>query len=171
MVLQKFQELGSARQVHLAFRREGVLMPALGNNSTSPRITWRSPSYSHILAVVSNPMYAGAYAFGKTEVRTIVIDGQARKSDGHQKPMEQWTVLIKDHHPGYITWEQFERNQLILSENTYMESRMGRKSGRGGSSLLAGLLRCGRCGRMVSTTGGHDGKTPSFRCRTQINYG
>jgi excisionase family DNA binding protein len=172
MVLQKFQELGSARQVHLAFRREGVLMPALGNNSTSPRITWRSPSYSHILAVVSNPMYAGAYAFGKTEVRTIVIDGQARKSDGHQKPMERWTVLIKDHHPGYITWEQFERNQLILSENTYMESRMGRKSGRGGGSLLAGLLRCGRCGRMMGVHySGHDGKTPSFRCRTQTNYG
>ena len=67
-----------------------------------------------------------------------MVDGQARKSNGHQKPKENWTVLIKDHHPGYITWEQFERNQLVLSENAYMKSRMDRKSGRGGRSLLAG---------------------------------
>jgi excisionase family DNA binding protein len=117
-------------------------------------------------------MYAGAYAFGKTEVRTSVVNGQARKSDGHQKPREKWTVLIKDHHPGYITWEQFERNQVALSENAYMKSRMSRKSGRGGRSLLAGLLRCGQCGRMMTIRySGHDGNTPFFRCRARTYYG
>ena len=139
-ILRKFQELGSARQVHMAFQAEDTLAPLLGTDPTGPRITWRSPTYYNILSVVSNPMYAGAYAFGKTEVRTSVVGGQARKSSGHEKPRESWTVLIEDHHPGYITWEQFERNQSVLSENAYMKSRMSRKSGRGGRSLLAGLL-------------------------------
>jgi excisionase family DNA binding protein len=171
-VLQRFQELGSARQAHMAFQAESMLMPTLGTDSTGPCINWKPPSYYNILSVVSNPMYAGAYAFGKTEVRTSVVDGQARKSDGHQKSRDNWTVLITDHHPGYITWEQFERNQLLLSENAYMKSRMGRKSGRGGRSLLAGLLRCGRCGRMmVIRYSGHDGNTPFFRCRARTYYG
>jgi len=60
-------------------------------------------------------MYAGADAFGKTESRTKVIDGRARKSDGHFKSPEAWMVLIRDHHSGYISWEQFERNQTMLS--------------------------------------------------------
>src|SRR5215475_4167343 len=171
-VLQKFQELGSARQVHMAFQAEGILLPILGGDASGSRITWRAGSYYNILSVVSNPMYAGAYAFGKTEVRTSMVDGQARKSEGHQKPRENWTVLIRDHHPGYITWEQFERNQLVLSENAYMKSRMDRKSGRGGRSLLAGLLRCGRCGRMMTIRySGHDGATPFFRCRARTYYG
>jgi excisionase family DNA binding protein len=171
-ILRKFQELGSARQVHMTFQAGGSLAPALGTDPAGSRINWRSPSYYNILSVVSNPMYAGAYAFGKTEVRTRVVGGQARKSDGHEKPRENWTVLIKDHHPGYITWEQFERNQSVLSENAYMKSRMGRKSGRGGRSLLAGLLRCGRCGRMMGIRySGHDGNTPFFRCRARTYYG
>ena len=102
------------------------------------------------MAIVKNPMYAGAYAFGKTEVHTNVIGGRARKTEGHDKPRDRWTVLIQNHHLGYISWEQFEQNQLVLSENAYMKPRMGRKSGRGGRSLLTGLLRCRRCGRMLN---------------------
>ena len=81
-------------------------------------------------------------------------------------------VLIREHHPGYISWEQFERNQALLSENAFMKSQMGRKSGRGGRSLLAGLLRCGRCGRMLNVTyTGPGGKTPHFDCRGMVNHG
>lgn len=118
-------------------------------------------------------MYAGAYAFGKTEARTKVIDGRARKSVGHFKAPESWTVLIHDHHPGYISWEQFERNQSMLNDNAHMKSRMQRKAGRGGRSLLAGLLRCRRCGRMmhVAYSGSH-GEVPRYHCRgAHINHG
>jgi hypothetical protein len=122
------------------------------------------------MAMVKNPIYAGAYAFGKTEVRTNVIEGRARKTERHSKPRDRWTVLIQDHHPGYISWEQFERNQLVLSENAYMKSRMGRKSGRGGRSLLAGLLRCRR-GRMLNVRfSGPGGNLPCFRCRSTLNH-
>jgi len=104
---------------------------------------------STILAILQNPMYAGAYAFGRTEARTKVVAGRPRQTTGHQKPREQWTVLIRDHHPGYIAWEQFESNQRTLVGNAHMKSRMGRQKGRGGMSLLVGLVRCRRCGRML----------------------
>ena len=63
--------------------------------------------------------------------------------------MASWNVLIRDHHPGYISWAEFEKNQLMLSENAHMQKRMARKSARGGRALLTGLVRCARCGRMM----------------------
>ncbi|MGH9353632.1 MAG: recombinase family protein, partial [Terriglobia bacterium] len=171
LVFQKLVELGSVRQVFLGFHREGVLLPVVNiGDPLGARICWKPARYGAILKMVTNPMYAGAYAFGKTGIRTTVVDGRARKTEGHQKLRENWTVLIPDHHPGYIPWEQFERNQLLLSENAYMKSRMGRKSGRGGRSLLAGLLRCGRCGRMLNVSyTGPGGNTPRFVCRAMGN--
>ena len=136
-------------------------------------VVWKLPVYNTIWHMLRNPMYAGAYAFGKTESRTKVIDGRARKSEGHFKSRETWMVLIRDHHPGYISWEQFERNQAMLSDNAHMKSRMEPKAGRGGRSLLAGLLRCRRCGRMlhVAYSGTH-GEVPRYHCRgAQINHG
>lgn len=171
LVLAKFTELGSARQVLLAFRSEGVLLPVKYDDRWGSPIEWKPASYHGIVAILKNPMYAGAYAFGKTEVRTNMIEGRARKTEGHDKPRERWTVLIQNHHPGYISWEQFERNQLVLSENAYMKSRMGRKSGRGGRSLLTGLLRCRRCGRMLNVRfSGPGGNLPCFRCRSTLNH-
>ena len=62
---------------------------------------------------------AGAYAYGKGEKRTEIVDGRARKSYGHRKPLEEWEVLLKDHHEGYIDWAEFERNQKQLAVNAY----------------------------------------------------
>ncbi len=150
-------------------------------------IIWKLPVYNtiwHILrnpgvptersmSVGWNPMYAGAYAFGKTESRTKVVAGRARKTEGHFKPIETWMVLLRDHHAGYISWEQFERNQSMLDQNAHMKSRMNPKAGRGGRSLLVGLLRCRRCGRMLHVTySGTHGDVPRYHCRgAQINHG
>ncbi len=149
LVFQKFEQRGSARQVLLWFREEKVSLPALGYDSKNPQIYWKPPLYHTILAILTNPMYAGAYAFGRTEVRTTVSMGRARRTEGHRKPQDQWTVLIRDHHPGYITWERFETNQKAIAENARMKSCMGRQSGRGGRSLLVGVMRCHRCSRML----------------------
>jgi DNA invertase Pin-like site-specific DNA recombinase len=173
LVFTKMAELGSARQVLLWFRGEKVQLPALVVDAPGHDILWKLPVYNTIWHMLRNPMYAGAYAFGKTEARTKVIDGRARKSEGHFKAPESWTVLIHDHHPGYISWEQFERNQSMLTDNAHMKSRMQRKAGRGGRSLLAGLLRCRRCGRMlhVAYSGSH-GEVPRYHCRgAHINHG
>jgi hypothetical protein len=78
--------------------------------------------------------------------------------------MARWTALIRDHQPGYISWEQFERNQRLLEENTHMKGTMTRKAGRGGQCLLAGLLRCARCGRMLHVMYGRRGYA-RYECR------
>lgn len=79
LVLQKFQELGSGRQVLLWCREQQILMPALGEGQGPHDIVWKPPVYSTILAILENPLYAGAYAFGKTEARTRVVAGRPRR--------------------------------------------------------------------------------------------
>lgn len=172
LVFAKMTELGSVRQVLLWFRREKMCLPAAADRP-GEEVVWKLPVYNTILHLLRNPMYAGAYAFGKTEARTRVVNGRARKTIGHSKPRSSWTVLIRDHHSGYISWEQFERNQEIIATNSNMKSRMLRRSGRGGRSLLAGILRCRRCGRMLRVVySGTRGIVPRYHCNgAQINHG
>ena len=173
LVFAKMGECGSARQVLLWFRAEKVSLPALMYGESGRELIWKLPVYNTIWHILRNPMYAGGYAFGKTEARTRVVEGRARKTIGHSKPVENWTVLIRDHHPGYITWEQYERNQALLADNAHMKSRMEPKAGRGGRSLLAGLLRCRRCGRMLHVAySGTRRQVPRYHCRgAHLNHG
>jgi DNA invertase Pin-like site-specific DNA recombinase len=172
-VFTKMAELGSARQVLLWFRGERVSLPALMYRESGRELVWKLPVYNTVWHMLRNPMYAGAYAFGKTEARTRVVEGRARKTIGHEKSRETWTVLIRDHHPGYISWEQYERNQALLADNAHMKSRMEPKAGRGGRSLLAGLLRCRRCGRMLHVAySGCRSNVPRYHCRgAHLNHG
>lgn len=169
LLFRKFHELGSARQVFLWAIQTAVKLPVLRQSPTGSRIEWREPAYHTVVQVLKHPMYAGAYVFGRTTQRTWVIDGRARKSMGHHKPMEAWNVLIHDHHPGYIAWEQFEANQRMLSENAHMQQRTARKSARGGRALLTGLVRCGRCGRMMRVFYGmRSGHAHRYQCRGDV---
>jgi hypothetical protein len=129
--------------------------------------------YKTIRYMLVNPTYAGAYAFGKTSVRTQVVNGRARRTQGHAKPRDEWMVLIRDHHPGYISWEEYERNQMIVAENAHSKSGFHRKAGRGGRGLLSGLLRCGRCSRMLHVVYvGNHGQVVRYFCRgAHVNHG
>jgi DNA invertase Pin-like site-specific DNA recombinase len=173
LVFTKMTELGSARQVLLWYRQEKMELPAFPRDPGEPTLAWKLPVYHSILGILTNPMYAGAYVFGKTEARTRIVDGRARKTVGHRKPASAWMVLLRDHHPAYISWAQYERHQAILAANTNMKSRMERKAGRGGRALLAGLLRCRRCGRMLHVTYcGIGGRVPRYHCLgAHINHG
>jgi hypothetical protein len=113
--------------------------------------------------VISNLFYSGAYAYGKSGKQTTIVDGRAHKSYKHPKPFEEWKVLIKEHHEGYIDWTEFERNQQLLAANAYGKAG-DVKSGRGGRALLADLLGCARCGRRLSVA--YTGRTPRpvYRC-------
>src|SRR5579863_4348506 len=173
MVFAKMTDFGSARQVLLWFRGEKVSLPAWMWSENGRELIWKVPVYNTIWHMLRNPMYAGGYAFGKTEARTRVVGGRARKTIGHFKPVENWTVLIRDHHTPYIDWEQYERNQALLADNAHMKSRMEPKAGRGGRSLLAGLLRRRRCGRMLHVAySGTRSEVPRYHCRgAHINHG
>jgi DNA invertase Pin-like site-specific DNA recombinase len=149
LVFRRFRELGSARQVLIWARANQIELPVIRQTRMLRGIVWRYPAYHTVLAVLQHPLYAGAYVFGRRTQRTKVIEGRARKSEGHKKPMQAWNVLLRDHHPGYISWSEFEDNQQMLSENAHMQKRTARKGARGGRALLSGLIRCGRCARMM----------------------
>jgi len=161
LVFRKMAELGSMRQVMIWFRQEKVSLPAFPVGQGT--MVWRLPLYINIRSMLTNPVYAGAYAFGKTETRVKIVGGHARRSSGHRKPRQEWKVLIRDHHPGYLSWEEYERNQAMIIENTHMKSGAESRAGRGGRGLLAGLLRCGRCGRMLYVN--YAGSVIRYMCR------
>ena len=104
LVFSKFRELGSARQVLLWMAAEGIHFPYPTDGRTLTSFDWRLIRYRNVIAILKNPFYAGVYAYGKSEKRTEIVDGRARKSYGHRKPMEAWEVFIKEHHEGYIGW-------------------------------------------------------------------
>lgn len=165
LVLRKFRELGSARQVLLWTRDAKVQLPVLRQSRIGHRIQWHAARYHTVLEILRHPIYAGAYVFGRTGQRTQVLDGRARKSNGHSKPMPAWNVLLKEHHPGYISWTDFEENQRMISENAHMQKRMSRKSARGGRALLTGMVRCGRCARMMRVFyGASSGHAHRYQC-------
>ena len=166
LLFEKFQELGSARQVLLWAQDSGLHLPATRRNLSVCKIEWRPAAYHTVLQILRHPIYAGAYVFGRTTQRTRVVDGRARKTTGHSKPMATWNVLLRDHHPGYISWEQYEANQKLISENAHMQRRTDRKSARGGRALLTGLVRCGRCGRTMRVFyGSRSGHAHRYHCR------
>ena len=163
LVFHKFRELGSARQVLLWMASQNIHFPYPSDGWTLTSFEWRPIRYRNIISILKNPFYAGVYAYGKSEKRTAIVDGRARKSYGHRKPMGTWEVFIQDHHEGYISWAEYERNQALLAGNAY--GRVGdTKSGRGGRALLAGLICCARCGRRLSVfyTGRYP--RPVYRC-------
>jgi len=163
LVFQKFRELGSARQVLLWMASQNVHFPYPSNGRTLTSFEWRPIRYRNVISILKNPFYAGVYAYGKSEKRTTIVDGRARKSYGHRKPMGTWAVFIKDHHEGYISWAEYERNQALLAGNAY--GRVGdAKSGRGGRALLAGLICCARCGRRLSVLYTGRYPRPIYRC-------
>jgi len=164
-VFRLFDRLGSARQVLLYIRSEGMLFPRSSDGRTIKEFVWRAPGYRNIITVLQNPFYAGAYVYGKSRVQTEMKEGRMRKRYGRVHDQSNWTVLIRDHHSSYISWEQFELNRERLARNAFGKRSGNAKSGRGGQALLSGLLRCRRCGRMLTVTySGRKTPLPRYHC-------
>ena len=165
-IFRLFERLGSATQVLRHMRCEGLLFPRPVDGKGMAQLVWRAPAYRNVIAILQNPFYAGAYAYGKSKVQTDLVDGSLRKRYGRARPMEEWSVLARDHHEAYVSWETFELNRRRLSQNSFSQRAGGTKSSRGGRALMAGLLRCRRCGRMLQVAyTGHYHK-PRYSCRS-----
>src|SRR5271166_6029612 len=148
LIFARFRELGSARQVLLSLAADQLHFPRPSDGKRMIAFDWTPIRYRNVISVLKNPFYAGAYIYGKSQHRTAIVNGRAQKTYGHERPFEEWEVVLKDHHEGYIDWAEFERNQKQLAANAY--GRIGEvKSGRGGQALLVGLLTCARCGRRL----------------------
>lgn len=171
LVFRRYHALGSVRQLLLWMREEKILVPATASHREGT-IVWKLPVYNTLHSIITNPCYAGAYAYGKTGDRRQMVSGRAHKTSGHAKAREEWAVLIRDHHPGYVSWEQYERNQTMLTNNAHMMKRVQPRAGRGGRGLLGALLRCRRCGRMIQVTYQGKGGGVRYSCRgANLNHG
>ncbi len=173
LVFTKFDEMQSVRQVHLWFRHERVALPAVTHGPEGRGIVWKLPVYNTILHILTNPIYAGAYAFGRTGSRVSIHSGRKKITRGFKKERRDWEVLIPNHHEGYVGWTDYERNLGLIADNTNGMVPMSKGALRRGEALLAGLLRCGHCGRKLHVAySGTDGNTGRYHCRGgQFNHG
>src|SRR5271168_4615749 len=165
-VFQRFAETGSARRVWLWFRSEGLTFPLQLHQKW--QIRWVEASYTAIHHVLSNPVYAGAYAYGKTRRETTLDASGARKKRVRHLPQSEWQVLIKEHHEGFIDWRTYEANQARLAANTRPGPHKTGGAVREGSALLQGLVSCGHCGRRLKTHYRGRNTTPGYHCAGKI---
>jgi excisionase family DNA binding protein len=148
LVFERFRALGSARQVSLWFRQEEIRLPKrvspMGEQVTLvPATPWR------VTRLIKDPAYAGAYAHGRSQRRVVLEDGRKRQRKENRPRPEQWKVLLLEHHEGYITWSEYLKNQEQLAKNRNALGEVVPGAARKGKGLLAGILRCGHCGRKI----------------------
>ena len=157
MAFAKFLELGSARQVMMWFHSNGFHFPRLCWDGNAWVTVWKDVTYHAVLGTLKSPIYAGAYAWGKTETSIGFKEGGLRRTY-RKKQIEQWSVLERDHHTGYIAWDTYERIQEMPRKNVQAYTETVPGAAKRGASVLAGLVRCRRCGNKLRVRyGSHDG--------------
>ena len=167
-IFDRFAELGSVRQVWLWMRREGVQFPM--HRFAHGEIEWTIPTYHQIHSVLESPVYAGAYAFGKTRRERYVDEHGQTRQRMRRLPQAEWQVLIWDHHPGFIDKPTFENNRERIARNTRPRAHEAGGAVREGAALLQGIAVCARCGRKLNVH--YDGRRaqarPSYYCPGSI---
>ena len=165
MLFDTFARTGSAGATVRYFRSEGLNVPQRSlRGADKGQLRWQPLTYPYILGMLHNPRYAGAYAYGRRSSQRRP-DGSVRSE---RLPIREWTVLLHDAHPGYITWERFEAHQQQLRDNSHARGRRGPP--REGTALLQGLALCGVCGRKMSVRYRlrRDRRVPDYVCPGDI---
>ena len=169
LVFRKFSDIGSVRQLALWLRQEGIDLPVAVYGPQGRAVQWRPPRYHMVDRLLTNPIYAGAYVFGRTGSRVRLEGGRKVIVRGFVRRREEWEVLIRDHHDGYISWEEYDRNQKIIAGNANMKGTMVAGSVRNGGGILVGLLRCGHCGRKLKVLH-HARRDTRYICNREMDY-
>ena len=134
------------RQVYFWLDQQQIELPVARGPEDVREIVWQPARYHAVLSVLKNPVYAGAYAYGRSKTMVRLEAGQKQVRRQVQRRREDWAVLILDHHEGYIDWDVYQSNQTMIAHNDNARGNAVRGSIKHGEALLAGLLRCGHCG-------------------------
>jgi DNA invertase Pin-like site-specific DNA recombinase len=166
LVFARFAEMQSIRQVFLSLRADKIALPYIDSKSAGQhQLLWKPPVYATVSNLLTNPVYAGAYVFGRTGSRMTIENGRKRILRGYRKNRSDWAVLLVDHHEGYLSWADYERNQRLIADNSNGKGMMVRGAVRKGEALLVGLLRCGHCGRrLLVSYNGTKGDIGRYHC-------
>ena len=146
MFFELFETLGSSNALFHYLARHNIRLPFREKRrGHTGSIDWRLPGKTTVYELLRHPLYAGAYGYGRRASYKHKTGNTPGKK--YLSP-QQWKVLLQGVHPAYITWKQYEANQKRMQENDTVVDRRG--AVRGGSALLAGIVRCGHCGRRLS---------------------
>jgi DNA invertase Pin-like site-specific DNA recombinase/DNA-binding transcriptional regulator YdaS (Cro superfamily) len=162
-VFDRFAEMGSVRQVWLWFRTQGLRFPSQ-QDTWGAEIRWIVPTYRSIHQVLTNPVYAGAYVYGRSRSEQYVDEAGMVQKRIRRLPMKEWSVLIQNHHAGYLDWATFQANQTRIDTNARLEAHQPGGAVREGSALLQGIGSCGHCGRRLFTYYRGKNSAPGYRC-------
>jgi len=152
LIFTQFAALGSGSQVLRYFVEHQLKLPRRQTSGVyADEVLWKPPTLSAIHSILKNPAYAGAFAYGRRQtVPAKQVPGRPAAGRIRQE-QEAWLALVKDVYPAFITWEKWEGIQAKMAENhRTMQSRFARRdASRKGAALLAGLVRCGKCGHAM----------------------
>jgi DNA invertase Pin-like site-specific DNA recombinase len=167
LVFEVFDRSQSALAVVKHFADHGLQIPdRLWRRERTGEVVWRPLRHARVLSILHNPFYAGAYVYGRTTTRRRPLPGEAPRVKGYTRQVkrDEWPTLLKDHHPGYISWGQFRRNQEQLDDNRTFDPDHRRGAVREGGALLQGIVGCGVCGRRMTVRYMPDGIRPIYVC-------
>src|SRR5258707_7263319 len=137
LVFNRFAEMQSIRQVFLSLRGDQIALPSINSKSSGQhQLLWKLPVYATVNSLLTNPVYAGAYAFGRTGSRITIDNGRKRILRGYRKDRSDWAVLLVDHHEGYLSWPNYERNQGLTADNANGKGVRVRSAVAKGEALL-----------------------------------
>jgi DNA invertase Pin-like site-specific DNA recombinase len=168
LVFERFRLDGTAYGVARYFVRHGLQLPA--RCAVERELRWGPCRQTLIGSMLNNPIYAGAYAYGRKEHRLGLVDGQKRLRS-RKLPQDEWKVCLRDRHPGYIRWDEFMVNKDKLHQNRTNLNAHQRGAAREGSALLQGLVLCGRCGHRMHVHYTGSAQRPIYQCRPNIAAG
>ena len=173
LVFTKFRETGSARQTFRWFHDSEIELPVNKSRDGRWKMTFQLPRLSFVTAVLRNPIYAGAYVYGRRPTQKVLVDGQIKKRQRSALPLEQARVFIANNHEAYIGWDDYQENLRMLRNNVKRwepDDSIG--AVRAGKGLLTGLLRCRHCGRKLQVRyWGKSGTAARYLCEGDYELG
>ena len=164
-VFDSFRRFGVVRAVVRDLRRQGLDLPIrVTAKEAYGSLIWKVPTLSAVIRILHNPAYAGAYVYGRSEYFSERRSPKTGKASAHLRNVAQWPVRITEHHPAYIRWEEFVKNQEHLRQNWGHDENKGVP--REGRALLQGIVYCGVCGRKMSVQNRavKENRSPSYVC-------